>query len=75
MIEELFGRKLYVHGGLINGFSSIIMRYPEDRTLVVVLRNQEEDFPGDLKDLKIVFIAKGLSAIAFGLIPSAATTR
>ena len=67
MIEQLFGRKLYVHGGLINGFSTIIMRYPEDRTLVVALRNQEEDFPGELKKLKIVNIGKGLSAIAFGL--------
>ncbi len=75
MIEELFGRKLHVHGGLINGFSSIIMRYPEDRTLVVVLRNQEEDFPGDLKDLKIVFIGKGLSAVGFGLVPSVVTIR
>jgi len=71
MIEELFGRKLYVHGGLINGFSTIIMRYPEDRTLVVVLRNQEEDFPEELKKLKIVNIGKGLSAIAFGLAPIA----
>ena len=71
MIEELFGRKLYVHGGLINGFSSIIMRYPEDRTLVVVLRNQQEDFPGELKKLKIVNVGKGLSAIAFGLPPTA----
>jgi CubicO group peptidase (beta-lactamase class C family) len=70
MIEELFGRKLYVHGGLINGFSSIIMRYPEDRTLVIVLRNQEEDFTGELKKLKIVNIGKGLSAIAFGLSPT-----
>ena len=75
MIEELFGRKLYVHGGLIKGFSSIIMRYPEDRTLVIVLRNQEEDFPGELKRLKIVHIGKGLSAIAFGLLPPPATNR
>ena len=72
MIEELFGRKLYVHGGLINGFSTIIMRYPEDRTLVVALRNQEEEeFPGELKKLKIVNIGKGLSAVAFGLSPIA----
>lgn len=70
MIEELFGRKLYVHGGLINGFTSIIMRYPEDKTLVVVLCNREEDFPGDLKDLKIVGVGEGLSAVAFGLNPS-----
>jgi CubicO group peptidase (beta-lactamase class C family) len=70
MIEELFGRKLYLHGGLINGFSSIIMRYPEDRTLVVVLCNREEDFPGDLKNLKIVGVGEGLSALSFGLTPS-----
>ena len=75
MIEELFDRKLYVHGGLINGFSTIIMSYPEDRTLVVVLRNQQEDFPGDLKKLKIVYIGKGLSAIAFGLALPTATTH
>ena len=70
MIEELFGRRLYVNGGLINGFSSIIMRYPDDKTLVVVLCNREEDFPGDLKGLKIVGVGEGLSAIAFGLNPS-----
>jgi len=75
MIEELFGRELDVHGGLINGFSTIIMRYPEDRTLVVVLRNQQEDFPGDLKNLKIVHIGKGLSAIAFGLAAPTLTTH
>jgi CubicO group peptidase (beta-lactamase class C family) len=74
MIEELFGRKLYVHGGLINGFSSIIMRYPEDKTLVVVLCNREEDFPGDLKALKIVGVGEGLSAVAFGLNPSSDVT-
>jgi CubicO group peptidase (beta-lactamase class C family) len=75
MIEELFGRKLYVHGGLINGFSSIIMRYPEDRTLIVVLSNREEDFPGDLKDLKIVAVGEGLSAVAFGRSPLARRTH
>ncbi len=46
------------------------MRYPEDRTLVVVLCNREEDFPGDLKNLKIVGVGEGLSALAFGLTPS-----
>ena len=51
------------------------MRYPEDRTLVVVLRNQQEDFPGELKKLKIVGIGKDLSAIAFGLNPPIATNR
>lgn len=69
MIDELFGRGLYHHGGLIYGFTSIIMRYPADKTLVVVLRNRDEQFPGNIRDLKIVAIGEGLSAIAFGVSP------
>ena len=42
---------------------------------LVVLRNQQEDFPGDLKNLKIVHIGKGLSAIAFGLAAPTLTTH
>jgi hypothetical protein len=33
-------RDLIWHGGEINGFCSAILRYPEDRTLVVVLENR-----------------------------------
>ena len=69
MIDELFGRKLYHHGGLIYGFTSIIMRYPEDKTLVVVLKNQDEEFPGNIRDMKIVSIGESLSAILFGVDP------
>jgi len=67
MIDELFGRKLYHHGGLIYGFTSIIMRYPEDKTLVIVLKNRDEDFPGNIRDMKIVSIGENLSAILFGV--------
>jgi len=67
MIDELFGRKLYHHGGLIYGFTSIIMRYPEDKTLVIVLKNRDEDFPGNVRDMKIVSIGENLSAILFGV--------
>jgi len=71
-ITKWFGRDLVWHGGLINGFSSAILRYREDRTLVVVLENMEPDLEGvtDL-DLKMepMAVANGLSAIAFGLPP------
>jgi hypothetical protein len=63
----LFERKLYHHSGLIYGFSSIIMRYPEDKTLVVVLKNQDEEFPGNIRDLKIASVGEKLSAILFGV--------
>lgn len=69
MIDELFGHKVYHHGGLIYGFTSVIMRYPEDKTLVVVLKNQDEEFPGNIRDMKIVSIGKSLSAIVFGVDP------
>jgi CubicO group peptidase (beta-lactamase class C family) len=69
MIDELFGRKVYHHGGLIYGFTAIIMRYPEDKSLVVVLKNQDEVFPGNIRDMKIVSIGESLSAIVFGVDP------
>ena len=69
MIDELFGRKLYHHSGLIYGFSSIIMRYPADKTLVVVLKNQDEEFTGNIHDMKIALVGENLSAILFGADP------
>jgi CubicO group peptidase (beta-lactamase class C family) len=67
MIDELFERKLYHHSGLIYGFSSIIMRYPEDKSVVVVLKNQDEEFPGNIHDMKIATVGENLSAILFGV--------
>ena len=67
MIDELFERKLYHHSGLIYGFSSIIMRYPEDKSVVVVLKNQDEEFPGNIHDMKIASVGENLSAILFGV--------
>jgi CubicO group peptidase (beta-lactamase class C family) len=69
MIDELFERKLYHHSGLIYGFSSIIMRYPADKTFVVVLKNQEEEFTGNIHDMKIASVGENLSAILFGADP------
>jgi CubicO group peptidase (beta-lactamase class C family) len=64
-----FGRKLVWHPGGIYGFCSVILRYPQDRTLVVVLENEEEDAEDlDLRT-KFMTIANGLSAIAFGYAP------
>jgi hypothetical protein len=36
---------------------------------VVVLRNRDEQFPGNIRDLKIVAIGEALSAIAFSSSP------
>jgi CubicO group peptidase (beta-lactamase class C family) len=70
-ISKWFGRDLVSHPGGINGFSSVILRYPEDRTLVVVLENMELDLGVPDPDLNAepMTIANGLSAIAFGLPP------
>ena len=69
-ITNWFGRDLVWHGGVINGFCSAILRYPEDRTLVIVLENMEPEGESDI-DLKMepMTVANGLSAIAFGLPP------
>ena len=41
VITERFGRRLFYHGGGVVGFSSVIQRYPEENTCIVVLSNLE----------------------------------
>jgi CubicO group peptidase (beta-lactamase class C family) len=69
-ITKWFGRDLVWHGGIIHGFCSAILRYPQDHTLVVVLENMEPDLQRAVDpdlDMDPMTIANGLSAIAFGL--------
>jgi len=71
-ITKWFGRDLTWHPGLIHGFCAEIYRYPQDRTLVIVLENMEPEMEGVTEpDLKAepMIVANGLSAIAFGLPP------
>src|SRR5215470_16639271 len=71
-LTKWFGRSLIWHEGGIGGFASVIFRYPEDRTVVVVLQNMEEaDDSSEYWDVNegAMFVANGLSAIAFGLPP------
>lgn len=45
-----FGKLLYYHGGGIEGFSSSIQRYPNDRVCIVVLSNLDSYKPWELGD-------------------------
>ena len=45
-----FGRLLYYHGGGVEGFSSSIQRYPNDRVCIVVLSNFASYKPWELGD-------------------------
>ena len=45
-----FGRLLYYHGGGVEGFSSSIQRYPNDRVSIVVLSNLDSYKPWELGD-------------------------
>jgi CubicO group peptidase (beta-lactamase class C family) len=58
IIDEQFGRKRIGHGGGINGFSTYIGRFPEEKLCVVVLSNLEGSPPAA--------VAGGLAAIALG---------
>jgi CubicO group peptidase (beta-lactamase class C family) len=51
-----FGRLLYYHGGGVEGFSSSIQRYPNNRVCIVVLSNFDSYKPWELGD----HIAAGL---------------
>ena len=71
-LTKWFGRSLIWHDGGTSGFSSAILRYPEDRTLVVVLENMEALDEEDYYDVHVdhLVVANGLSAIVFGLPPN-----
>jgi hypothetical protein len=41
IIKEEGGNKVLLHDGRINGFSSLITRYPDEKSLIIILCNQE----------------------------------
>jgi len=59
-VETKFNRKMVTHGGGINGFSTFIARFPDDKVTIVVLRNADYGIPGPGK------ISQDLAAILFG---------
>jgi CubicO group peptidase (beta-lactamase class C family) len=73
-ITRWFGRDLVWSSGFIHGFVAVMLRYTQDRTLVIVLENMEPNAEGvtdpDLQ-MEPMTLANGLSAIAFGLPPGA----
>jgi hypothetical protein len=57
-IDQQFGRQRIHHGGGINGFTTQLVRYPDDQVCVVVLSNTESRFAGE--------VARDLAALYFG---------
>lgn len=41
MIGTEDGRRIYEHGGGIDGFVAVITRYPDDKTTIIILSNQQ----------------------------------
>jgi CubicO group peptidase (beta-lactamase class C family) len=58
--NEQWKRKVVSHGGGINGFSTILSRFPEEKLTIVVLRNADYGSPNPGK------IASDLAAMVFG---------
>jgi CubicO group peptidase (beta-lactamase class C family) len=59
-LQTKSGRKVISHGGGINGFSTFIARFPEEKVSVVVLRNADYGSPGPGQ------ISQDLASIVFG---------
>lgn len=59
-IAETFKRKTISHGGGINGFSTYLLRYLDDKVTIAVLRNQDYGAPPPGK------ITETLAALLFG---------
>lgn len=48
--RQKFGKLLYYHGGGVEGFTSSIQRYPEERLCIIVLSNMASYKPWELGD-------------------------
>jgi len=59
-VKEEFGRKLVSHTGVIEGFTSFVGRYPNDKVTVIVLNNSVG------ASVPAANIAHDLAAIVFG---------
>ncbi len=60
VVDPKFNRKMVSHGGGINGFSTFLARFPEEKATIAVLRNADYGAPGPGR------IAQDLAAIHFG---------
>lgn len=58
IVADHLGRKNLSHGGAIDGFRTVISRYPDDQLTVIVLAN--------LSNAAVAEIGAGLAAIALG---------
>jgi CubicO group peptidase (beta-lactamase class C family) len=58
--STMFNRKVISHGGGINGFNTTLMRFPEEKLTVTVLRNVDFGDPNPGR------IAQGMVAIVLG---------
>lgn len=50
------GRPVTQHGGAINGFFSIVTRYPNEQIVIIMLSNQQSVTPGPIHDI----LSKGI---------------
>lgn len=57
-VEKMFGRKAVFHSGALLGFSSYMIRYPDDEISIIILTN---------RDTNLDFLPKGLAAILFDI--------
>jgi CubicO group peptidase (beta-lactamase class C family) len=60
VVNQQHNRKMIIHGGGINGFNTILARFPEEKITIVVLRNADYGAPNPGK------IGQDLAAIVFG---------
>jgi CubicO group peptidase (beta-lactamase class C family) len=59
-INQQHNRKMISHGGGINGFSTVLARFPEEKITVVILRNADYGDPNPSR------VGQDLAAIVFG---------
>ncbi|MFN0106827.1 MAG: serine hydrolase [Bryobacteraceae bacterium] len=69
-VAKVFNRAAHSHGGGIHGFSTHILRLPEERLVTIVLSNNTSPASGRIgRDLAAIFLGEKLARTAITLPP------
>ena len=53
VIGQQYNHRVFMHGGFIQGFKSLIARYPDDGLIIIMLSNQQNYAVGSISELML----------------------
>jgi CubicO group peptidase (beta-lactamase class C family) len=59
-ILQQYDHRVFMHGGFVQGYKSLIARYPDDGLTIIMLSNQQNYVVGSVSELMLqkIFVAQ-----------------